>query len=324
MKIFPTEKKRILLVCMGFTILFLVTNYFLKNNRYKTTFVYQFYRCCTGNKQTVLRLYKPIDFRVDFFGMIYEGRSGNFIDDDILYNGAQEKYILFFLRDVADSLEKKGVVFFDIGANVGQHSLFMSRLVKEVHAFEPYPPVLDRFRKMVKINRIDNIFIHPVGLGNQNGKLPFFEPPDYNLGAGSFVSGFDRKNNDNTMPIVIGDELLKKGGISRVDIIKCDIEGYEKQALLGLKCTLIKNRPIFVMELNLGLEESFQSIDDFYATFPPDYEFLSFCAGDAYTGHYELCQYDGLNFEKKQGGYNLVVYPIEKKKYITLENKNEN
>ena len=108
MKIFPTEKKRILLVCIGFTILFLVINYFLKNNRYKANLVYQFYKCCTGNKQEVLRLYKPIDFRVDFFGMIYEGRSGNFLDDDILYNGAQEKYILFFLRDVADSLGKKG------------------------------------------------------------------------------------------------------------------------------------------------------------------------------------------------------------------------
>ena len=47
-----------------------------------------------------------------------------------------EKYILFYLRDVADSLGKKGVVFFDIGANVGQHTLFMSRLVKEVHAFD--------------------------------------------------------------------------------------------------------------------------------------------------------------------------------------------
>jgi len=260
----------------------------MENNRYKASlsFAYQFYRFCTGNKQVILSLYKPIDFRVDFFGMIYEGRSGNITDNDILYYGAREKYILFFLRDVADSLGKKGVVFFDIGANVGQHSLFMSRLVKEVHAFEPYPPVLDRFRKMVKVNRIANIFIHTVGLGNKNGQLPFFEPPVYNLGGGSFLNdGYVRINRNNIMPIVIGDEWLKNAGISHVDIILCDIEGYEKQALLGLKHTLEKNRPIIVMELNLGLEESFQSLDDFYATFPPDYEFLFFCVEDPYTGH---------------------------------------
>ena len=221
-------------------------------------------------------------------------------------------------------LGKREIVFFDIGANVGQHSLFMSRLVKEVHAFEPYPPVLDRFRKMVKINRIDNIFIHPMGLGNQNGQLPFFEPPDSNMGAGSFINEEGTINKNNSMPIVIGDEWLKKAGISRVDIIKCDVQGYEKQALLGLKYTLEKNRPIIVMELILGLEESFQSIDDFYATFPPDYEFLFFCVGDAYTGHYELCQRDGLNFKIKQPYYQIVAFPIQKKRFIKLENKNEN
>ena len=43
---------------------------------------------------------------------------------------------------------------------------------------------------------------------------------------------------NNTLPIVIGDEWLQHAGISNVDIIKCDIEGYEKQALSGLIITL--------------------------------------------------------------------------------------
>jgi hypothetical protein len=132
-------------------------------------------------------------------------------------------------------------------------------------------------------------------------------------------------NKKNNLPLVIGDQWLKKIGVSHVDIIKCDIQGYEKLALLGLKHTLEKNRPIIVMELNLGLEDSFQSLDDFYATFPPNYEVLFFCVREPVTGHYELCQYDMLTFGKKQFGkkqyFDIVVYPTEKKRLISWENK---
>ena len=104
MKIFLNKKSRILLDCIGVVILFVLIIYLLKDNRYKASSIYQLYARCTQEKQLVRGLFKPIDFRVDFFGMIYEGRSGNIIDDDILYFGASEKYILFFMRDVAESL----------------------------------------------------------------------------------------------------------------------------------------------------------------------------------------------------------------------------
>ena len=37
-----------------------------------------------------------------------------------------------------------------------------------MHAFDPYEPVLTRFREMVSMNAIDNIVIHPVGLGSDD------------------------------------------------------------------------------------------------------------------------------------------------------------
>ena len=86
-----------------------------------------------------------------------------------------------------------------------------------------------------------------MGLGNKNGELPFFEPPESNLGAGSFIQREGPESKNNTMPLVVGDEWLHKKGISKVDIIKCDIEGYEKTAFLGLKQTLARNRLIIVM-----------------------------------------------------------------------------
>ena len=161
------------------------------------------YRCLTKDTEAALGFFRPVDFRTDFFGLVYEGNSRNLLDKQILCFGAQEKPILFFMRDVAGRLERNDVVFMDIGANVGQHSLFMSRLVKEVHAFEPYPPVLAKFKNLVSINKIGNIHIHPVGLGNENGQLPFSEPTDSDTGTGSFTARENASGKNVTMPLVI-------------------------------------------------------------------------------------------------------------------------
>jgi len=140
----------------------------------------------------------------------------------------------------------------DIGANTGQHSLFMSRYAKEIHAFEPWEPVIKRFRRMVEHNHIKNIVIHPFGLGDENSKEPFFRPPDINLGMGSFVEGFQENNSyEGELEIRIGDEALQKAGVMSVSLIKMDIEGYEKPALKGLRRTLQRHRPIVEFELSV-------------------------------------------------------------------------
>ena len=102
---------------------------------------------------------KPFEFTVDFFGMKYTGHSKNYIDRHILFYGAFEKYILYFLRDVIENLNPEGGVFVDVGANTGQHSLFMSKHAKTVHAVEPYDGVLRLFRGMIDRNEIENALI---------------------------------------------------------------------------------------------------------------------------------------------------------------------
>jgi hypothetical protein len=98
---------------------------------------------------------RNIEFITDFYGFRYRGLSGNYIDAHILYFGAYEKPLLYWLRDTAALLQDEDLVFLDIGANTGQHSLFMSRLVAEVHSFEPYPPVLERLNHTVKLNSLN-------------------------------------------------------------------------------------------------------------------------------------------------------------------------
>jgi len=263
------------------------------------------------------------DFVADLDGARYEGNTSNFIDAQILYYGAYEKPILFFLRDSMKSARSNDGVFLDIGANTGQHSLFMSKHAKEIHAFEPWEPVIKRFRRMVEINHIKNIVIHPYGLGDENSKKPFFKPPDDNLVTGSFVEGFTEYNTyGGDLEIRIGDDALEKAGVRSVALIKMDIEGYEKPALKGLRRTLHAYRPIVEFELTIDPKKpiSIKSTDELASLFPEKYEFLVFSGiYDERTGAYSLEPTAGIVQFDKAVQYDMVAYPIEKKKAILLK-----
>jgi tRNA G46 methylase TrmB len=105
---------------------------------------------------------RNIEFVTDFYGLRYRGISNNYIDVHVLYYGAFEKPMLHWLRDTVALLADEDLVFLDVGANTGQHTLFMSRLVSEVHAFEPYPPVLEKLRGAIDRNQLANVSVHAV------------------------------------------------------------------------------------------------------------------------------------------------------------------
>ncbi|MGH7796859.1 MAG: FkbM family methyltransferase [Candidatus Binatia bacterium] len=265
---------------------------------------------------------ESVDFVADIDGIRYEGNLRNGIDNDIFYYGAYEKPILYFLRDIMGSAYRNQGTFIDVGANTGQHSLFMSRYASAVHAFEPWEPVLKRFRRMVEINRIKNIVIHPVGLGDQNSKKRFYKPAEKNLGTGSFVEGFVAENSfEGELEIQIGDEALEKSGVNYVSLIKMDIEGYEKPALRGLRRTLVKYRPIVEFELTADPNSSvsIKSKNELIALFPENYDFLVVSEkSDLSTGNYILEAIDGsVRFDRK-GRHDMVAYPLERQKNITL------
>jgi FkbM family methyltransferase len=263
------------------------------------------------------------DFVADVNGARYEGRTGNYIDNHVFFYGAYEKPILYFLRDTMKSAYSNQGIFLDIGANTGQYSLFMSRYAKEIHAFEPWEPVIKRFRRMVENNRIRNIVIHPFGLGAENSKKPFFKPPDDNFGTGSFVEGLKQDNSfESELEIRTGDDALEKAGVTSVALIKMDIEGYEKPALKGLRRTLQAHRPIVEFELSVDPKSpvSIKNKDELIALFPEKYEFLVFSdKNDPSTGTYFLQPIsERLRFDKAEQ-FDVVAYPKEKVRSIFLK-----
>ena len=278
--------------------------------------------CFTRAPSIAACIREDFDFTTDFFGMRLEGNMSNLIDRNIFYYGAFEKPNLFVLRDLMRAQPNGPGTFVDIGANTGQHSLFMSLYSKEVHAFEPWEPVLKKFRRMVEINGIKNIAIHPYGLGDETSKKPFFKPSDKNLGTGSFVKGFNTENSDaGALDIRKGDDAFVKEQITSVSIIKMDIEGYEKVALLGLRQTLTRHRPIIMFEITTDPDSpvSIKGASELKSLFPEQYEFLLISKkSDLATGDYILEPTDGiLRFDKTEQ-HDLVAYPLERKNSVLL------
>lgn len=283
---------------------------------------------CWQSATTISACYdnKHFDFTADINGARYEGNTGNYIDKHIFYYGAYEKPVLFFLRDIMTSAYSGQGVFLDIGANTGQHSLFMSRHAREIHAFEPWAPVLKKLHRHIEINRLKNLVIHPFGLGNENSKQLFYAPPKNNLGTGSFVKEFSSQNQPGeTLEIRIGDEFLETASIASVDLIKMDIEGYEKLALKGLTRTLHKHRPIVEFELSINPKSSvsIKTHAELLSLFPENYEFATFSPrSNRMTGAYVLEPITGvLQFDHVKQ-HDLVAYPIEKQSFIKRSHQN--
>ena len=281
-----------------------------------TSLLYRSYLCWRHAVSSVNCLSSaPYDFVRDIEGVRYEGNTGDLIDINVLYFGAFEKNVLFFLRDAMRSIYSNRGVFVDIGANTGQHSLYMSRYASEVHAFEPWEPVLKRFRHMVAVNGRRNIVIHPVGLGHERSKKPFYKPGDGNLGTGSFVEGFTPANSyEGELEIQTGDEALAAAGVKSVALIKMDIEGYEKFALMGLRRTLLRDRPIVEFELtaNPNSPVSIKGAQELAGLFPENYNFLIFSEGtNRMTGAYVLKPIEAAVRFDALAQYDLVAYPTE-------------
>jgi FkbM family methyltransferase len=239
-------------------------------------------------------------FEVDFFeqgsGLRFSGNIVNYIDRLIYFCGAHEKYMLTFMRDYVRRLraqEKRRLSFIDVGANAGNHSIYMSQLVDEVHAFEPYPRVREQLETNLALNRINNIRIYPFGLSNADATQPFYAGPGTNLGAASFVQQHKQDNYYlGDMQLRRGDDVMNEAGIGRIDIMKADVEGYEKFVLEGLKETLNRDRPLIIIELSPTTREMIGGAEAFRALFPKEYDFYYFARGKLDSGRYRLAPFD--------------------------------
>lgn len=192
-------------------------------------------------------------FVVPFYGQSYSGDLANFIDWNVFYYGAFAPHELELLGTVADALRRMGkpVNFFDVGANIGHHTLFMSGHADHVYSFEPFAVVRDEMARKLKYANAHNVSIFPVGLGDSQGSHVFHAPTGSNQGTGTLGDVLpDNASSDSILvEVARGDEFFRQNYLPPISLLKMDIEGYEVKALAGMRETLWRDRPPILMEI---------------------------------------------------------------------------
>ena len=180
------------------------------------------------------------------FSLFISPKNG-FIDKHIFLYGTYEPHIL----DIIANYLKKGGTFVDIGANIGQHSMFAGSIVGDtgnVYSFEPIPRIYKQLLDSARINHFEKItHAYNIALGETEKTETLYIETD-NIGGSSVVGPHGKESEEIVVQIKRADDALEN--IPRVDIIKIDVEGYEYEVFSGMQKILAQHQPIIIFEFS--------------------------------------------------------------------------
>ena len=123
----------------------------------------------------------------------------------------------------------------DVGSHVGFWSYYLALAFQSVHAFEPSELFAQCFERNV---RAKSVTLHRMALGDAARRVSLEVDPE-NTGATHVRAGVDGE---------IAMRRLDDFGLADVDFMKVDVEGFERQVLEGARETLLRCRPVVIVE----------------------------------------------------------------------------
>ena len=133
-------------------------------------------------------------------------------------------------RDAALQYIKQWRVCLDIGSNIGQWTRPLSKKFESVVCFEPNPNFRECFEKNIQEK---NVLLWPYGLSDKEHKAK----QDFNSTV------LHEEDGD------IDCRTLDSFGLTNVDFVKIDVDGFEIPLLNGARQTLSKNDPVINIEM---------------------------------------------------------------------------
>jgi len=149
------------------------------------------------------------------------------------------------VRDAAYKYVTDFVLVVDVGANVGLWAKHLAERFNKVIAFEPINEVYECLELNVKGLNVD---LYNFALGEENNTVDMFFDHE-NIGA-SYI----KKDSLGTGSILI--KKLDDLNLPKFGMIKLDCETYELQVLKGATETILKYKPILIVEQHAKFKQA--------------------------------------------------------------------
>lgn len=181
--------------------------------------------------------------------------------DDLIFSEIRRSkafYEMVPLMYLARLVPKKGVVF-DIGANIGNHSIFFAAfMAAQVIALEPAPELFALLRRNIELNALTNIQPFQLAAGDRSGWGRVHRPPSsiHNTGAWQVrpvkEAGMSGDVRITTLDS-LAESIAEMIGDLPVTLLKIDVEGSEFAVLRGAEQTIRNHRPLIYVELTIDV-----------------------------------------------------------------------
>jgi len=163
----------------------------------------------------------------------------------------------------------EGEVVIDVGAGHGEDTLAFSRAVGRsgrVIAIEAHPTSFEILRRFCALNGLDNVTSLHAAMMDRPGIVTFSDNDSWE--AAAVLEGNDQPGVKVAAATL--DDVCRREGVTQVALLKMNIEGAERSALLGMERTLESVRTVCVachdFRADRGDGEGFRT-KDFVASF---------------------------------------------------------
>lgn len=218
------------------------------------------------------------------------------------------------LKSIVKNFPRNEWVIFDVGANQGTYTRTVMNVLAgtpyRLHAFEPSPAAFEKLKTSVESS--PNLFLWKLGFSETQGETKLYAdeaastlasiyPRDLTHAGRSFT-------HHDTISVDTMDRFCAEHALTRIDVLKLDVEGHEWSVLKGAS-SMLQNDSIRFIQFEFGGSniDGRTYFKDFYFLLNPKYRLYRIVK----DGLYELERYDE-RLEIFQSANFLAIHRNEK------------